>query len=336
VLNINSEFEKINSKIITGQEIESYILRIIRSDSPVLLIGIDTVNLSRQLYVDLGTEVWEKEQLLALPKWRGLTLKIEYMEKLAILKKKSFLVITQESEQSADIFEVVLQNLVDNYEIKEESETLFAITYRVLDRWRNFFQRSGYFKLSDEQQRGLFGELWYMKEWLAYYPTNPPLLIDNWEGPTSGRIDYKVSECGIEIKTVSDKISKAIKISNENQLKLSNAIKKILVYVCFIEPSKTHGISLQDLVTEVRESISRRSDRLLIKFNDLLSDLGFREEDYANSFYVVEKVEVYEARIGFPRIIKDDLPKGISHVSYNIDLTHCDLFRVEVDNAYQD
>jgi hypothetical protein len=335
VLNIKSEFEKLSSEIVSGQEIESYLLRIIKADNPILLLGIDTVNMSRQLYVDLGTEVWEHDQLVALPKWRGLTLKIEFIEKLAVLRNRNFFIIKQESEQSTDIFEVVLQNLVDHYDNKDESESLFAVTYRVLDKWRNFFQRGGFQKLSDEQQRGLFGELWYMREWLSRYPTSPPLIIDNWEGPTSGRIDYKVSMCGIEIKTVADKLAKTIKISNENQLKLTKAITSILLYVCFIEPSKTHGTSLQALVTEVREGISKRSDRLLLKFNDLLNDLGFRDDDYTNSFYFVEKIEVYEARAEFPRIIKDDLPKGISQVSYNIDLTHCEAFSTEEDNAYQ-
>ncbi|WP_156337198.1 PD-(D/E)XK motif protein, partial [Paenibacillus dakarensis] len=162
----------------------------------------------------------------------------------------------------------------------------------------------------------------------------PPLIIEQWEGPTSGRIDFKHSKRGIEIKTAINKLTKTIKISSENQLRLTNAVSSIYLYVCFVEPSKTHGISLQCLVDRIRKIIASRSDRMLLKFNDLLEDLRFKEDDYTDNFFFVDKVEVYEAGEKFPRILQENLPKGISHVSYSIDLTHCTEFEREVDKVF--
>jgi hypothetical protein len=51
--------------------------------------------------------------------------------------------------------------------------------------------------------------------------------------------------------------------------------------------------------------------------------------------YYLERVEVYEADEKFPMLVKEDLPKGISHVTYNIDLTHCSEFEKDAEKIYQ-
>lgn len=334
MLNLKLEYEQMIKEIKDHSQQEVYKLRVLTAENPILFAGVDTASMNRQLYIDLGFESWEMDQLKALPKWRGLTIKIEYYEKIALLRGHYFLVLRQEAEHGTDIFEVVLQNLVDHLMIREQNETIFSVIYKVLDRWRVFFQKGGYKKLTEEQQRGLFGELWYIQDWLDRFPTAPPLIIEQWEGPTSGRIDFKHSNRGIEIKTAINKLTKTIKISNENQLRLTNAVSSIYLYVCYIEPSKTHGLSLQSLVNEVRKKIASRSDRMLLKFNDLLDDLRFKEDDYTDEFYFVDKVEVYEAAENFPRILQEDLPKGISHVSYSIDLTHCTDFERDVVEVF--
>lgn len=334
MVNLKAEFDEMIKAVKGMDNNEFYKINVLTFEDPIIFGGIDAGNYNRQLYIDIGLSDWEPEHLKALPKWRGLTIKTEYIEKLFSLKNHYYLIIRQEEEQSTEIFDAVLQNLVDHL-TSNDSDSLFSMIYTVLDRWRNFFQRGGFRKLSDEQQRGLFGELYFIDEWLEKNPGKPPLVIEQWEGPTKGRIDFKSTHCGFEIKTVSEKLTKTIKISNEDQLKLTKGISTIYLYVCFLEQSKTHGMSLQDIVLQVREKIANRSERIALMFNDMLMDLGFREEEYANVLFFVEKVEVYEADENFPRLLKEDLPKGISHVSYNIDLTHCSEFEKEKELIYK-
>ncbi|MGD6856387.1 PD-(D/E)XK motif protein [Bacillus infantis] len=334
MLNLKIEFEQMIQELKNQDDSEVYKLNVLTYESPVMFAGIDPANHHRQLYIDLGTEAWDDSQERALPKWRGMSVKVEYFEKLFLLKEHYFLVIRQEDEQSPEIFDVVLQNLAEHL-IAEKEDSLFSTVYKVLDRWRTFFLRGGFKRLSDEQQRGLFGELWFINEWLDKHPGQPPLIIEQWEGPTKGRIDFKGSRCGLEIKTVIDKLSKTIKISNENQLKLNEAVSSIYLYVCFLEQSRTHGISLQDLAQEVRAKLAKRSERIALIYSDLMTDLGFREEEYGDTLFFVEKTEVYEAGENFPRLLKEHLPKGISHVSYNIDLTHCSEYEKDSDDIYQ-
>jgi len=335
VLNLKIEFDDMIQELRSQDESEVYKLNVLTYENPIMFAGIDPANHHRQLYIDLGTEGWDKDQEKALPKWRGMSVKVEYFEKLSLLKEHYFLVIRQEDEQSPEIFEFVLQNLADHLAVAEEEVSLFSTVYKVLDRWRTFFQRGGFKRLSEEQQRGLFGELWFINEWLERHPGQPPLIIEHWEGPTKGRIDFKGNKCGIEIKTINEKLSKTIKISNENQLKLNEAVSSIYLYVCFLEQSRTHGLSLQELAGQVRIKLAERSERIALIYSDLLTDLGFREEEYEDVLYFMEKTEVYEAGKNFPRLLKEHLPKGISHVSYNIDLTHCAAYEKQLETIYQ-
>lgn len=332
MVSLKNEFEQMTMEFSNKDQNDIYKLKVITAEKPFIFAGMDSSNLGRQLYIDLGEEPWENDQVNSLPKWRGLSIEVEYFEKLFLLKKHYFLVLKQEDENGTEIFEVVLQNLVDHLmQENKESKPLFSSIYSVLDRWRTFFQRGGFKKLSDEQQRGLFGELWFINEWLENNPDQPPLVIEQWEGPTKGRIDFKNSKCGVEIKTTFDKIASTIKISSENQLKISEFNSTLFLYVCFIEQSKTHGISLRDLASEVREKVVSRSDRIGLIFNDFLMDLGFRDDEYGDKFFFVEKTEVYEASEGFPRLLKEDLPVGISNVSYYVDLSHCGEFKRDKD-----
>lgn len=335
MISLKNEFEKMIKEIEGKKNEDIYKLKIISTNIPFLLAGIDTLNLNRQLYIDLGEVAWADEQLRSLPKWRGLSLSIKFFDRIGPLKQRYFLVLKQETEKSPEIFEDLLQNLIDHLEFMSVDDTLFSVVFLVLDRWRNFFSRGGYFLLTDEKQRGLYGELHFIQKWMNKFPNQPPLLIEQWEGPTSGRIDFKNSRYGVEIKTCVEKLRKEIKISNEKQLKLTEVVSQIYLYVCFIEPNQTHGQSLQGIVDEIRSMLLARSERLLLKFNDLLTELGFKEDEYKDKLFFIHTEEVYEVTEEFPKITDNELPLGISHVSYNIDLNHCKDFSRALDEVFK-
>ncbi|WP_034267186.1 PD-(D/E)XK motif protein [Priestia aryabhattai] len=335
MINLKHEFQQMIKEIENQESGDIYKLKLISTTQPYLLAGIDTLNMNRQLYIDLGQAAWEDEQMKSLPRWRGLSLDIKFFERMGPLKKRYFLVLKQESEKSPEIFEDLLQNLIEHLEFMTEGDTLFSVVFSVLDRWRNFFSRGGYYLLTEEQQRGLFGELYFIREWMNKFPAHPPLLIEQWEGPMSGRIDFKNTKYAVEIKTCVEKLRKEIKIANEKQLKLTEVVNKIYLYVCFIEPNQTHGQSLQEIVEEIRGILSHRSERLLLKFNDLLMELGFKEDEYKDKLFFVHTEEAYEVTEDFPKISDEILPAGVSHVSYSIDLNHCKAFERKIDEVFK-
>ncbi|PCN43647.1 hypothetical protein B9C88_14475 [Brevibacillus laterosporus] len=335
MVNLRSIFELLIKEVESQSVRDVYKLKLISVTSPYIFAGIDTANLNRQLFIDLGQETWEEEQMRSLPKWRGLTIKVDYMKQLGPLKNRYLLSIRQESEESHEIFESILQNVVDHIMLMEKNKTLFGVVYKVFDRWKTFFSKGGYRKLTEEQQRGLYGELFFLKKWIDRFPTQPALIIKQWEGPTSGRIDFVTSKYGIEIKTCSEKLRKEIKISNEKQLKLSDVLSTLYLYVCYLEPNYIHGHSLQNIVDDIRQTLEiQKSEGLLLHFNDLLMELGFKDGEYDDTLFFVHEEETYHVTKDFPKLSNDILPRGISHVSYYIDLEHCEEFKCSLDTLF--
>nr|WP_251132397.1 PD-(D/E)XK motif protein [Exiguobacterium sp. E4787] len=300
----------------------------------IAFAGIDTTSKCRYFFIEIPDGPWDENQMKALPKWNGLLIKMEYHDTFGPLKNRYFIEFIQADSDTGDLFETVMQNIFEYVIIRDQNESLFTVIYKVLEKWRAFFKRGGFRKLNDEQQRGLFGELWFIKNWIDNNPDKPPLILDGWGGPLSDRVDFKTNGWGVEIKTVKDQLNKRIRISNENQLKLTEAVPSIFIYVCYLETSKNFGQTLQDLVDELRTHFNLYSHQLLLKFNDLLLSSGFQGNEYTETYMSVLGIEAYRVTNDFPIISINMLPKGISHVSYDIDLTHCENFSVETEKLF--
>ncbi|KOO45960.1 PD-(D/E)XK motif protein [Priestia koreensis] len=293
--------------------------------------GIDTVSKCRYFFIEIPDGPWDEDEMNSLPKWNGLKIKMEFHDNFGPLKDRYFIEFIQADPDSGDLFETIMQNVFDNVISRELTEPLFTVIYKVLEKWKSFFKRGGYKKLNEEQQRGLYGELWFMREWMKQNPDKPPLLLNGWGGPLSDRIDFRTSGWGVEIKTVKDQLNKKIRISNENQLKLTDAVSSIYIYVCYLETSRNFGQTLQQLVDDLRNKFNTFSLQLLLKFNDSLLKAGFQDNEYTDIYMNVLEEEVYKVNEEFPVILKEKLPIAISHISYSIDLTHCIKFKVELD-----
>lgn len=333
MINITEAFRNLIEQAEKEKSEEVYKLKTLSFSQPFILIGVDLITKARRIYIDITDEKWNEDQLKSFPKWKGVSVTNEYFEQIGPLKEKTFLIIAQDEEQSEEIFEKLLQNLVDHILINED-QVLFVVIYSVLDRWHNFFRFKSNKRLSLEEQMGVFGELYYINNWLGKFEEEPPMIIDAWQGPTKHRVDFVKKNIGIEIKTISPKIRDSIRISNEAQLELSNIIKKIYLYVLKIEDTKTDGLSIQDLINSIREQLINRSQTSLVRFNDLLLDLYILDDVYVDMYFYIHNEETYEVKENFPKIISSDLPIGVSNVSYTIDLSHCIDYKVETDKVY--
>ncbi|MDN3017171.1 PD-(D/E)XK motif protein [Paenibacillus sp. BSR1-1] len=333
MINISERFRLLIEQSKNEESEDIYRLEPIYFQEPFLLIGIDLLNLQRRIYIDITGENWEDDQLKSFPKWRGIDIGQEYFSQVGPLKEKNFLVISQIVEDSEEIFERVLQSLVDHILMKEEL-SLYTVVYKVLDRWHNFFKRKWDTKLTIEEELGLFGELYYINKWLEFFPQEPPLIIKDWKGPLKNRIDFVTKNSGVEIKTVTPKIREEIKISNEKQLEINPVIDTLFLYVLKVEVNDTTGKSLQSMIETIEEQLVNRAPSLAVKFKDLLLEAGVISDDYDKNYFYVHEELGYIATEEFPKLTSKNLPTGINNVSYSIDLSHCKSFKVPLDNVF--
>lgn len=331
--NITDAFNELLIQIDPSQGEAIYKLKTVHFKRPCLMIGVDSLTKERRLYIDITQENWPKEKMKTFPKWRGLTVKEEFHQKIGPLKEKKMLVLYQEPDQSIEIFDNVMQSIYDNI-IHNLGEDLFSTLYTVLDQWKNFFMRKRDGKLTIEEQMGLYGELYFFRAWLNKFPDAPPTIIDYWKGPLMNRIDYVAAKTGVEIKTICPKIREDIRISSERQLELTPIIKYLYLYVLRVEISDTEGESLFDILTDIITILSTRAPSTIVSLDNLLLELRIIKEDYTESKFSVLEELAYKVDDDFPKLTPNMLPKGVSYISYSVDLSHCEEFEVDSRDVY--
>lgn len=333
MINISEKFKLLIDRTKNEESDDIYRLEPVYFQKPFILIGVDLLNLQRRIYVDITNETWDEDQLKSFPKWRGIDIGQEYFAKIGPLKDKNFLVISQIVEDGEEIFERVLQNLVDHILVEVDSP-LYTVVYEVLDRWHNFFKRKWNSRLNPEEEMGLFGELYYINKWLEKFPDEPPLIIKDWKGPLKNRIDFVSKNSGVEIKTVAPKIRNEIKISNEKQLELNPVTDKLFLFVLKVEVNDAVGKSLRSIIEVIDEQLIERAPSLAVKFKDLLLEVGVMGEEYDENYFFVHEELAYLVNADFPKLTSENLPIGITNVSYSIDLSHCNSFKVSVEDIF--
>ncbi|GED63293.1 PD-(D/E)XK motif protein [Lysinibacillus fusiformis] len=334
MININDAFNNLLESMKSGYNHQLHQSQVISHNDPYILIGINVQTSEKQVFIDVTQETWQDKDVEAFPKWKGLSIEVKYFEQLGFFSNKRFLVISQKVENSEGIFEAVLQNLVENVETNE-GISLFNLIYRILDRWNQFFTKDRKAKLNREQQIGLFGELSYINEAIKRYPLAVSRIVDSWKGPKGNRLDFMMGSYGIEVKTNSLKLrSNEVKISNEKQLELNELIRTIYLYVIEIEENDTNGLTINDLIEEIRQNLNELNSASLTNFNNMLIELGIVETIYDDKHFVINGEAVYSVKENFPCITSNMLPAGVTNVSYTLNLSLCESFKVSSNELY--
>jgi len=185
--------------------------------------------------------------------------------------------------------------------------------------------------LSDERQRGLYGELFVLSNRLAP-PFGPGASVRGWTGPAGGH-DFQLRGGAIEVKTSSTHRPQTMTISSERQLD-DAGIEVLLVAHLSLDVRQHAGQSLPEIVDQVRRVAAGADVR--DELEDRLLDAGYADvhaPHYARTGYVVRDESVYHVSDGFPRIVEDDLPDGVGDVHYKVVIDLCRPFEMTWDAA---
>lgn len=197
------------------------------------------------------------------------------------------------------------------------------VVQNVLAKWRRFWSGARQELLSREQQLGLFGELWFLKCWLA-----PSIGIsksmDMWRGPMGARNDFEFEGVGIEVKT-SSRESGAHVVNGVEQL-LEPINGALLLFSLVVREETSGKESLPNLIDGITQMLDSDLSSLA-RFESLLYAYGYDEKhalDYKKFVLRVRSEELYRVVNGFPRIIPSSflqgVPVGVSSVRYELSL----------------
>lgn len=298
---------------------ESVLLRRLKSIG--LHIGIDLSSRQRILLLEITSS--GDINLNKFPKWKGVEL---FFKKLS--NDREAIVLKLVDKGAVAIFDALIRDINDSLAEVKDLENALELFKECLDTWSDFFKKYGCDGLGPESQRGLFGELFFLKE---YGLKNADIItgINYWRGHSRKYQDFSFPSGNVEIKTTIKKEHRTVIITSEKQLDDIGLIS-LYLYCIAMNITENKGNSLPGIIKEIRETISTTPNALRL-FNRYLMNAGYLDEQNYENTYAVNKEYFFKVTEGFPRIIK--LPVGVGDVKYSVVLSACKNFEADINEA---
>ena len=245
---------------------------------------------------------------------------------LPAINHSELVIILLENDLS-DIFSYFIEDIInDLIKIDNQNIALTKITSKI-NYWKRLFSKMTGGILTPQQQRGLYGELFFLNE-LLELTADRFYIINGWHGPLGANQDFFYNGIAVEVKT-SKSNKPSIKISNEYQLDNSGLTD---LYLLFYKLNEYQGgtETLFELINSIRQNLNSET---LIQFNEKLENLGVNpetEEEYNNTSYSIAFEKTYLITEDFPKIVRNNLVEALSAVSYEIEPRLCADFETDI------
>lgn len=264
-------------------------------------------------------------QASALPAMRGVEVWAAALP--PDLPAHASLGLTLREARYADVFTALVNDLASHVGAQSnDAEAVAAFLSRV-GKWQKFLENhvEG---LGEEAQRGLFGELRFLRDHVL--PRLGSSGVPGWTGSRRTPQDFQFPSCVVEVKTSIAKQLQVLRIANERQLDDAH-VQALFLYHLSLEPLRGMGETLPQLVESVRSGLGVSIERE--HFEDTLLEAGYLDAHaprYSAVGYSDREVNVFRVREGFPRLTERDLPPGVGDVSYAISVDQCQPFRASI------
>lgn len=234
---------------------------------------------------------------------------------------KHYLLILLSSQQHKDVFSTLCEDLMYGIcNVIGEDRIVRELLNR-FEKWKSLFDKAGLQGLSPEEQRGLFGELYFLRKWI-FHSSDLQYCTQSWLGPEKELRDFQLKDWAVEVKTTHGNNHQKIQISSERQLDTSN-LTTLLLYHLSLETQQQNGESLNQIVDSVIDLLNT-DIAAQTQFRSKLLQGGYFIHHrllYENIGYHVRQESYYTVRDSFPRIEENGIRKGVGDVKYSIILS---------------
>jgi len=247
------------------------------------------------------------------------------------------LILQVNNRDDWDIFHSLCLDLLRATVDCSTEESVVAVIVRRLERWHIFLKTNRARILSESEQKGLIGELLFLRDYLL-----PRFAISEalsfWQGPLDAPQDFCIGETAVEAKCQLGTSKPLIRISSIEQL--HTQLERLYLFVVTVGKSSQTAdnvINLPILINEIRESIQSSQPSAGDIFEVLLLKAGYMDlEEYNGYFFVVSRSRFYEVTGDFPRLYSENIPQGIANVTMDIMLERCSGFIIEPERLQLD
>lgn len=190
-----------------------------------------------------------------------------------------------------------------------------------LRRWQRLLDRVPGEGLTPEAQRGLFAELWTLRE-VVTSAVGILAAVEGWTGPEPALHDFQLTGAALEVKSTAGAQHQVLRIGSERQLDETGADALYLTHLS-IDARQGGGETLPEAVEAARAAA--RGGSAEGSLEERLRDAGYLDVHAARytTGYTLRRVSAYRVEDGFPRIIERDLLDGVGDVRYSVAVAEC-------------
>lgn len=263
-----------------------------------------------------------------IPVSRGLHFTVQ-ITKNEILSDHASLILSSSAVGYNEIFASIAEDLYSKlHSLTKKKEVISGFLTRVR-LWQLFFEKQGDDGLSEEAQRGLYGELRFLKDHVLPSAASLEKAVLAWTGPRCRQHDFQFGTAAVEVKTSASKQHQKLQIASEQQLD-ETTVGKLYLYYLSVALIESGTDTLPALVDNIRTTLSLQSGALS-EFDNLLIEAGYADshrEKYDPTGYSIRETAVFLVENDFPRIRESDIRSGVGDVKYSISVAQCKSYEV--------
>lgn len=237
------------------------------------------------------------------------------------------ILVTLRDMRYLDQYCLVLEDFVHAARHVKDSTGACRLLVAKLRAWLRFFA-DDFMRMSEERQRGLIGELAVL-EW-AGQGLSWDTAIEGWTGPKAEDRDFRLPPWMMEVKTRLSGARDVVRVSNEFQLE-NEPNSNLYMCVATLGEDPEQGRSIVEWVHAVRAELQESAPGALVRFEELLQLAGYADVHFRGLSlrrYTNASYRLYSVRDGMPRLMARNLPPGVDHLTYHLNLADCAPFIV--------
>ena len=297
-----------------------WLLRLVRPAAACpFFVGLELASRRRVMLLRLPTSLVPSRRMW--PRSKGL-------EPLAVtIEASPHFGVALKEERFADVFTALVEDLIRRV-IEAGTPAAQARAFLgQLARWQKFLSASME-GLSQEAQRGLWGELHFLREHLI--STLGPAAVSGWKGAERAHQDFQFERSAVEVKTTLAKQPQVVRITSERQLD-DRAWPALFLEVIVLDSREGGAETLPAMVGSLRAKLHADMSAQE-QFEEGLLAAGYLDAHasrYGERGYLVRSEKLFRVKRGFPRVTERELPAGVGDVNYGLAIAACEAFLLD-------
>ncbi len=225
-----------------------------------------------------------------------------------------------------EVFSHLCWDLAEASRSFTDKEKGLAVVLARYALWQRLMEKSNMGLLSEQELKGLFGEIYFLKNRLLdQYGANK--AVAGWIGPTKADQDFIYDDCWYEVKTTNPGAA-SLQISSIEQLDTDDAGRIVWVQAERTAPVDPAAISVPLLINETKRALEGFPEAMEIFIMRILESGFVHREEYRDLHFACRRVRQFSVTEGFPRIRRKDIDAGVTAAKYEISIAQINSYEM--------